>query len=71
MAGQDIKFIKGMNKDTGRIDQIDNTYRDALNAILENQKGSITSEYGNSFVSSLKFKDDLYEPVGSNCFVRR
>lgn len=64
MAGQDIKFIKGMNKDTGRIDQIDNTYRDALNAVLENQKGSITSEYGNSFVASLKFKNDLYEPVG-------
>ena len=63
MAG-DIKFVKGMNKDTGRIDQLDNTYRDALNAVIDAEKGAITSEYGNTFIASLKFKNDLYEPVG-------
>ena len=35
MAGQAEKFIKGMNKDTARIDQIDGTFRDALNAVIE------------------------------------
>jgi len=47
------KFIKGMNKDTARIDQIDGTYRDALNAVIDSDKGAITSEHGNSTVASL------------------
>jgi hypothetical protein len=53
MAGQAEKFIKGMNKDTARIDQIDGTYRDALNAVIDSDKGAITSEHGNSTVASL------------------
>lgn len=52
MAGVE-KFIKGMNKDTARIDQIDGTYRDALNAVIDSDKGAITSEQGNSTVASL------------------
>lgn len=53
MAGQAEKFIKGMNKDTARIDQIDGTFRDALNAVIDSDKGAITSEHGNSTVASL------------------
>jgi hypothetical protein len=52
MAGAE-KFIKGMNKDTARIDQIDGTFRDALNAVIDSDKGAITSEQGNSTVASL------------------
>lgn len=54
MAGQAEKFLKGMNKDTARIDQIDGTYRDALNAIIDSDKGAITSEQGNSLVARLE-----------------
>jgi hypothetical protein len=54
MAGQAEKFIKGMNKDTARIDQIDGTFRDALNAVIDSDKGAITSEQGNSLVARLK-----------------
>jgi len=54
MAGQAAKFIKGMNKDTARIDQIDGTFRDALNAVIDSDKGAITSEQGNSLVARLK-----------------
>ena len=54
MAGQAEKFIKGMNKDTARIDQIDGTFRDALNAVIDSDKGAITSEQGNSIVARLK-----------------
>lgn len=49
----EVKFLKGMNKDTARIDQIDGTYRDALNAVIDSDKGAITSEQGNSFVAAL------------------
>ena len=54
MAGQAEKFIKGMNKDTAKIDQIDGTFRDALNAVIDSDKGAITSEQGNSIVARLK-----------------
>ena len=54
MAGQAEKFLKGMNKDTARIDQIDGTYRDALNAVIDSDKGAITSEQGNSLVARLQ-----------------
>jgi len=47
------KFIKGMSKDTGRMDQIDGTYRDALNAVLEGLKGSVSNEYGNKWIGTL------------------
>lgn len=50
----EVKFLKGMNKDTARIDQIDGTFRDALNAVIDSDKGAITSEQGNSFVARLQ-----------------
>ena len=65
MAGQATKFLKGMNKDTARIDQIDGTFRDALNAVIDSDKGAITSEQGNSFVASLRDSvGRLYNVVG-------
>lgn len=54
MSKQAEKFLKGMNKDTARIDQIDGTFRDALNAVIDSDKGAITSEQGNSLVAPLK-----------------
>ena len=46
------KFVKGMNKDSGRVDQPENTYRDALNANLYYTKGAIVNEEGNVQMSS-------------------
>jgi hypothetical protein len=50
---EDLKFVKGMFKDTGPIDQPDYTYRDALNAVIDQNKAAIFNEVGNSFVSSI------------------
>jgi hypothetical protein len=41
------KFIKGMYKDSERVDQIEGTYRDALNANLYVSKGAVVNETGN------------------------
>jgi hypothetical protein len=49
----ELKFLKGMNKDTGLADQIDGTYRDALNAVVDINKGAISNEFGNKLVQSL------------------
>jgi hypothetical protein len=46
------KFIKGMHKDSGRVDQPPNTYRDALNANLYYTKGAITNEEGTTSLGS-------------------
>jgi hypothetical protein len=43
---ESLKFLKGMFKDSGRIDQPDNTYRDALNLIIDDKKGVVSNEYG-------------------------
>ena len=40
------KFVAGMSKDTGRVDQPENTYRDALNINLNYVKGAIVNEEG-------------------------
>ena len=42
------KYIKGLNKDTGHIDQVEGTYRYARNAILNDRAGAIQNEHGNS-----------------------
>ena len=42
-----FKPLKGMLKDTGRMDQVDGTYRDALNANLYVSKGAVVNETGN------------------------
>lgn len=49
----ELKFLKGMNKDTGLADQIDGTYRDALNAVVDINKGAISNEFGNKLVRDL------------------
>ena len=49
----ELKFLKGMNKDTGLADQIDGTYRDALNAVVDINKGAISNEFGNKLVKDL------------------
>jgi hypothetical protein len=50
-----------MNKDTGLSDQVDGTYRDALNAVVDINKGAISNEFGNKLVASLPTG---YLPVG-------
>tara|TARA_R110002012_G_scaffold5799_4_gene26905 strand:+ start:2458 stop:8340 length:5883 start_codon:yes stop_codon:yes gene_type:complete len=47
------KFVKGMHKDSGRVDQPPNTYRDALNANLYYTKGAVTNEEGNSMIGGV------------------
>ena len=57
----ELKFLKGMNKDTGLADQIDGTYRDALNAVVDINKGAISNEFGNKLLTNLPLQ---YQPVG-------
>ena len=45
------KFIAGMNKDPERVDQLENTYRDALNANIYNIKGAVASEQSNKAIA--------------------
>ena len=40
------KFVAGMSKDTSRADQPPGTYRDALNAVVNIETGTINNEYG-------------------------
>jgi len=40
------KFVKGMSKDTSRADQPEGTYRDALNAVVNIETGTVNNEYG-------------------------
>ena len=42
----DKRFIKGLFKDTGQIDQPEGTWRYALNAVVNRIKGSISNEKG-------------------------
>ena len=44
------KFVGGMNKDFARMDQPEGTYRDALNANIDFQVGSIVSEEGTTAI---------------------
>lgn len=46
------KFLKGMHKDAERVDQPQATYRDALNANVNDLKGAVTNEQGNVLISS-------------------
>lgn len=47
-----IKFLKGMVKDPERVDQPENSYRDALNANLYLLKGAIVNEQGTKLVNT-------------------
>jgi len=62
----DIKFIKGMNKDTGLMDQVDSSYRDAINALMDINKGSISNEFGTTLETTLTVpgQTGTFEPVG-------
>lgn len=40
------KFVGGMNKDTSKADQPNGTYRDALNAVVSLETGTVNNEYG-------------------------
>lgn len=63
---EDTKFVKGMNKDTGLMDQIDSTYRDAINALMDINKGSISNEFGTTLevLLSVPSQKGKFEPVG-------
>ena len=49
-----FKPLKGMIKDTGRMDQVDGSYRDALNLIVDDQKLNVGNEYGTQFIGNLQ-----------------
>jgi len=49
-----FKPLKGMIKDTGRMDQIDGSYRDALNLVVDDLKLTVTNEYGTQFIGNLQ-----------------
>lgn len=53
MGAETAKFLKGMNKDTPQIDQPDNTYRDAVNTIIDSKIGAIASDIGNELSSEI------------------
>ena len=43
-----MKFLKGLYKDSGLVDQPQGTHRDALNMVMNLDKGAVASEYGNT-----------------------
>ena len=43
---QEARLLKGLFKDSGEIDQPESTWRYALNALMNEQKGSISNEKG-------------------------
>jgi hypothetical protein len=47
------KYIKGLNKDAGSVDQPEGTYRYARNAVISKTKGAISNEYGTSTYTSV------------------
>jgi len=47
-----MKFLKGLYKDSGLVDQPQGTHRDALNMVMNLDKGSISTEYGNTVSQS-------------------
>ncbi len=56
-----MKFLKGLYKDSGILDQPQSTHRDALNMVMNLDKGSISTEYGNT-VSQASAKIDSSIP---------
>lgn len=44
-----------MFKDSGRIDQPENTYRDALNLIIDDKKAAVANEYGTDLIGELTY----------------
>jgi hypothetical protein len=52
---ESLKFLKGMFKDSGRLDQPENTYRDALNLIIDEKKNLVANEYGTEYIGNLVY----------------
>lgn len=50
----DKRFIKGLFKDTGQLDQPEGTWRYALNAVVNRIKGSISNEKGTTKAGELE-----------------
>ena len=59
----DQRFIKGLFKDTAHIDQPEHTWRYALNAIVNDKKGSISNEGGTDIAGSIT--SERYKCIGS------
>lgn len=60
-----MKFLKGLYKDSALVDQPQSTHRDALNMIMNLDKGSISTEYGNTVAnSSVRISNSI--PVGED-----
>jgi hypothetical protein len=59
------KFIRGMYKDSERVDQIEGTYRDALNLNLYVAKGALVNEGGNALAYSNELDD--WEDIIGQC----
>ena len=51
---EEQKFLKGLFKDSGEVDQPSNTWRYALNALMNEQKGSVSNESGNKLSGYIK-----------------
>ena len=49
------RFIKGLFKDTGHIDQPEGSWRYAKNTIINDKKGSISNEGGTELAGFLNF----------------
>jgi hypothetical protein len=60
-----FKPLKGMLKDTGRMDQVDGTYRDALNLIVDDLKLNVANEYGTISVGGLSISITAPTGVGT------
>lgn len=56
------RFLKGLFKDTGQLDQPESTWRYALNAVLNTQKGAISNEAGAEYVAKI---DPDFKAIGA------
>lgn len=62
-----MKFLKGLYKDSGILDQPQSTHRDALNMVMNLDKGSISTEYGNTVSqASAKIDDSIPKILGQD-----
>ena len=64
-----LKFLKGMVKDTGRMDQPDGTYRDALNLIIDDQKLNVGNEYGTERIKSYSCTIPRWDGATELCYL--
>jgi len=55
--GQQQRLLKGLFKDSGEIDQPSNTWRYALNALMNDQKGTVSNESGTTVEGVIPCED--------------